>query len=150
MDWLRLSSWHYAIRLPCDVLLQGQAAIRRWGTVSPFRRSLPHSQCGVVGRWHSPLQSSFGDRFRCQGFLGSCHRRTAHFTNPLYALRFQIEELFLDSKSGAFELTVQGYAHRFPRAVVFGSGSGFALCHNSRDGRTAGWRQQVDPTGDVA
>jgi len=23
MDWLRLSSWHYAIRLPCDVLLQG-------------------------------------------------------------------------------------------------------------------------------
>jgi len=27
-----------------------------------------------------------------------------------YALRFQIEELFLDSKSGAFELTVQGYA----------------------------------------
>jgi len=37
--------------------------------------------------------------------LGSCHRRTAHFTNPLAALRFQIEKLFLDSKSGAFELT---------------------------------------------
>jgi len=28
MDWLRLSSWH-AIRLPCDVLLQGQAIRQR-------------------------------------------------------------------------------------------------------------------------
>jgi len=23
MKWLRSSSWHYAVRLPCDVLLQG-------------------------------------------------------------------------------------------------------------------------------
>jgi len=52
MDWLRLSSWHYAIRLPCDAVAGGKPlSDNDRGTVSPFRRSLPHSQCGVVGRW---------------------------------------------------------------------------------------------------
>jgi len=145
MDWLRLSSWHYAIRLPCDVLLQGPLSDNDRGTVSPFRK-LASFAMWVVGRWHSPLQSSFGDRFRCQGFLGSC-QTNAHFTNPLAICR-GFEELFLDSKSGAFELTDSRLRPPIPRAVVFGSG-GFALCHNSRDGRTTG-RRPVDPTGDVA
>jgi len=95
-----------------------------------------------------PLQSSFGDRFRCQGFLGSCHRRTTLQTLWQYALRFQIEELF-DSKSGAFELTVQGYAHRFERLYLVAA---VALLYATTQGmavQLAGC-QQVDPTGDVA
>jgi len=65
-----------------------------------------------------------------------------------YALRFQIEELFLDSKSGAFELTVQATPDSLERLYLVAA---VALLYATTQGMAAGrWRQQVDPTGDVA
>jgi len=67
-----------------------------------------------------------------------------------YALRFQIEELFLDSKSGAFELTDLRSTDSLERLYLVAA---VALLYATTQGmavQLAGWRQQVDPTGDVA
>jgi Transposase DDE domain len=52
MDWLERNPWHYCIRLPCDVMLQG---VRRFATVTqslypPWERrdSITMSACGSM------------------------------------------------------------------------------------------------------
>jgi len=54
-----------------------------------------------------------------------------------YALRFQIEE-FLDSKSGAFELTDSRLRSTDSLERLYLVAAVALLCHNSRDGRTTG------------
>jgi len=53
MGWLRNSQWHYAIRLPVDVLLHGSGIPDSWLAVSAAqgRRSLPNLISRFVGRW---------------------------------------------------------------------------------------------------
>jgi hypothetical protein len=107
MQWVRSSGWHYCLRLPCDVLLQG---LRRYpiavGSLYPplgearFYRN--------VGLWQDGIH-------RCNLVLATvkgAKESWAVITDEpptlqtlwQYALRFRVEELFLDSKSGAFEL----------------------------------------------
>ena len=107
MAWLRSSRWHYCLRLPCDVLLHGP---RRYPT--------------TVGSMYPPLGEArlyrhvglWLDGFhRCNLVLATVKGAKESWavvtdepptlqTLWQYALRFRVEELFLDSKSGAFEL----------------------------------------------
>jgi len=107
MDWLRLSSWHYAIRLPCDVLLQASRYPTTIGALYP--RLGEACLIRNVGLWADGTH-------RCNLVLATVSGAKDSWavatdepptlqTLWQYALRFQIEELFLDSKSGAFELT---------------------------------------------
>lgn len=120
MGWLRASRWHYCLRLPSDVLLHGA---RRYpiavGSMYPplgearFYRN--------VGLWQDGIH-------RCNVVLASvkgAKEPWAVITDEpptlqtlwQYALRFRVEELFLDSKSGAFE------ERRFAFALTRGSGT---------------------------
>jgi len=107
MGWLRNSRWHYCLRLPCDVLLHGP---RRYpttvGTLYP-----PLGQARLyrhVGLWldgvhccHLVLATVKGAK---ESWAVITNESPTLQTLWQYALRFQVEELFLDSKSGAFEL----------------------------------------------
>lgn len=150
MDWLRLSSWHYAIRLPCDVLLQG--ASRYPTTVGALYPRLGEA-CLIrnVGLWADGTH-------RCNLVLATVSGAKDSWavatdepptlqTLWQYALRFQIEELFLDSKSGAFELTdsrlrstdsLERLYLVAAVALLYATTQGMAV-------QLAGWRQQVDP-----
>lgn len=150
MTWLRTSGWHYCLRLPCDVLLHG---LRRYpiavGCVYP-----PLGQARLyrnVGLWQDGIH-------RCNLVLATVRgakESWAVMTDEAptlqtlwqYALRFQVEELFLDSKSGAFELEdsrlrSQDALERLylvaAIAILYATTQGMAV-------QIAGLRQQVDP-----
>ena len=150
MGWLRASRWHYCLRLPSDVLLHGA---RRYpiavGSMYPplgearFYRN--------VGLWQDGIH-------RCNVVLASVKGAKEPWAvitdeHPTlqtlwqYALRFRVEELFLDSKSGAFELedsrlrSVEALERLYLVAAV-------ALLYATTQGmaiQIAGLRQQVDP-----
>lgn len=150
MGWLRSSQWHYCLRLPCDVLLHGS---RRYPT--------------TVGSLYPPLGEA---RFsRNVGLWGDGEHRAnlvlatvkgakdswAVVTDEpptlqtlwQYALRFRVEELFLDSKSGAFELEESRLrsAAALERLYLVAA---IALLYATTQGmavQVAGFRQQVDP-----
>jgi hypothetical protein len=107
MGWLRSSRWHYCLRLPCDVLLHG---VRRYPTLvgSLYPRLGEARLYRHVGLWLDGVH-------RCNLVLATvkgAKESWAVITDETptlqtlwqYALRFRVEELFLDSKSGAFEL----------------------------------------------
>ena len=150
MKWLRHSPWHYAVRLPCDVLLQGASRYPR-----------------TVGSLYPPLSEACLYRqialwadgaHRCNLVLATVPGAkdswaVATDENPSlqtlwdYALRFCVEELFLDSKSGAFELadsrlrSTDALERLYLVAAV-------ALLYATTQGiavQLAGLRQQVDP-----
>jgi Transposase DDE domain len=107
MAWLKSTDWHYALRLKCDVLLHG----------------VNHSTV-MVGKLYPPLNEA--KFFTNVGLWTDGKHRTnlvmatvvgakeswAVITDEVpslqtlaqYGLRFRVEELFLDSKSGAFQL----------------------------------------------
>lgn len=107
MKWLRTSQWHYCLRLPGDVLIHTS---RRYpigvGALYPplgEARLYEH-----VGLW-------LDGEHRCNLVLATVQGTKESWavitdeppslqTLWQYALRFRVEELFLDSKSGAFEL----------------------------------------------
>ena len=150
MSWLQQSRWHYCLRIPCDVVLHGP---RR----CPMEvRSLWPSKSEAVlyrnvGLWDDGL-------YRCNLVLANIKgvkEPWAVMTNEppslntlwQYALRFCIEELFLDSKSGAFELEESRIrsAAALERlylvaavALLYGTTQGMA-------GKLEGLREQVDP-----
>lgn len=150
MRWLPTSRWHYCLRLPSDVLLHG-----------------PRRDPTMVGSMYPPLGPA--RLYRHVGlWLDGVHRSNlvlatvkgakepwAVVTNEApslqtlwqYALRFQVEELFLDSKSGSFKLEESRLrsAAALERlylvaalAILYATTQGMAV-------QTAGWRQQVDP-----
>jgi len=150
MRWLRSSRWHYSVRLPCDVLLQG---LRRYptpvGSLYP-----PKGEARLyrnVGLW-----SDGGHRCNLvlATVVGAKDSWAVVTDEPptlqtlwQYALRFRVEELFLDSKSGAFELEESRL--RSPVALerlylvaaialLYGTTQGMAV-------QLEGLRQQVDP-----
>ncbi|XGV94807.1 MAG: transposase [Leptolyngbya sp. BL-A-14] len=107
IEWLQASRWHYCLRLPCDVLLHGASKYPRM--VSSFYPPL-----GEARLYHQVRLWADGVH-RCNLVLATvkgAKESWAVVTNEppslqtlwQYALRFQVEELFLDSKSGAFEL----------------------------------------------
>jgi len=97
-----------------------------------------------------PLQSSFGDRFRCQGFWAVATDDPPTLqTLWQYALRFQIEN-FLTANQRAFERISRLANRSLERLYLVAA---VALLYATTQGmavQLAGWRQQVDPTGDVA
>jgi Transposase DDE domain len=150
MKWLRQSRWHYGLRLPCDVLIHTQRRYPlRVGTLYP-----PLGEARLyqnVGLW-------LDGEHRCNLVLATvagAKDSWAVVTDETptlqtlwqYALRFRVEELFLDSKSGAFQLEDSRLrsAAALERlylvaaiALLFATTQGMAV-------QLAGLRQQVDP-----
>lgn len=148
--WLRTSQWHYGLRLSCDVLLHGP---RRYPTtVGSMYPSLGQARLyRNVGLWLDGVQ-------RCNLVLATVKGAKESWAvvtdeSPTlqtlwqYALRFRVEELFLDSKSGAFELEESRLrsAAALERlylvaaiAILYATTQGMAV-------QIAGLRQQVDP-----
>jgi hypothetical protein len=150
MQWLRQSGWHYCLRLPCDVFVH--TTRRDPGMVGTLYPPLGEARLYEnVGLWLDGVH-------RCNLVLATVRgakESWAVMTDELptlqtlwqYALRFQVEELFLDSKSGAFQLEASRLrsAAALERlylvaaiALLFATTQGMAV-------QLAGLRQQVDP-----
>ena len=150
MSWLQQSRWHYCLRIPCDVLLHGPRRCPR-----EVRRLWPAKGEAVlyrnVGLWDD-------GRYRCNLVLANIRgvkEPWAVITDESptlqtlwqYALRFRVEELFLDSKSGAFELEESKIrcADALERLYLVAA---VALLYSTTHGMAVqieGLREQVDP-----
>jgi hypothetical protein len=150
MQWLRQSHWHYALRLPCDVFVHTtQRYPLMVGTLYP-----PLGEARLyknVGLW-------LDGEHRCNLVIAPVQGAKESWavvtdeppslqTLWQYALRFRVEELFWDSKSGAFELEDSRLrsAAALERlylvaaiALLFATTQAMAV-------QLAGLRQQVDP-----
>lgn len=150
IGWLRSSSWHYAIRLPCDVLLHRTSRyVRTVGSLyPPLGEACLYRQVGLwadgVHRTNLVLATVKGAK---DSWAVITDESPSLQTLWQYALRFRVEELFLDSKSGAFELEDSclrstGALERLylvaAIALLYGTAQGMAV-------QLAGLRQQVDP-----
>lgn len=133
LSWLQASSWHYCIRIPCDTRLHG---IRRYPVevTSIYPKKGEAAFYRHVGLWQDGY-------YRCNLVVAYPKGVKEHWAvitdeSPTlqtlwqYALRFRVEELFLDSKSGMFE------ERRFSSSVgwiawafVFGCCPSFTLLH---------------------
>lgn len=150
MRWLQASRWHYCLRLPCDVLLHGASKYPSVvGTLYP-----------AVGeaRLYRQVRLWADGVYRCNLVLATVKGAKESWavvtdeppslqTLWQYALRFQIEELFLDSKSGAFELEDSRLRseNALERLYLVAA---LALLYATTQGisvQIAGLRQQVDP-----
>lgn len=107
MAWLKLTSWHYALRLKCDVQLQG---VKRY-SVTVGKLYPPVNQAKLltnVGLWADGLHRVNLVLATVKGAKDSWAVITDEVPNLQtlrhYGFRFCVEELFLDSKSGAFGL----------------------------------------------
>lgn len=150
MHWLRRSRWHYCLRLPCDVLVQG---VRRYPTqlaslYPPVgeARLCRNVRLWVDGEHHCNLVLATVKGAKDAWGVITDEPPTLQILWQ-YALRFRVEELFLDSKSGAFEL--ENSRLRSPAAlerlyliaaiaILYATTQGMAV-------QRAGLRQQVDP-----
>jgi hypothetical protein len=150
ISWLQASGWHYCLRVPSDVYLHG---VRRYPTqvVSVYPKKGEAAFYRNVGLWQDGCH-------RCNLVVASpqgVKEPWAVITNEpptlqtlwQYALRFQVEELFLDSKSGAFELADSHLrcATALERLYLVAA---VALLYSTTQGmavQIAGWRQLVDP-----
>ena len=121
MTWLESTDWHYALRLKCDVLLHGVnrhpiEAVRLYPPVNQaillaraFRGKLPpKTSLKNVGLWADGTHRANLVLATVKGAKDSWAVITDEVpslqTLSHYSSRFCVEELFLDSKSGAFGL----------------------------------------------
>jgi hypothetical protein len=150
MVWLRNSQWHYAIRLPCDVLLHGTSRYPRTvgSLYPPLGEACLYRQVGLwvdgTHRCNLVVATVKGAK---DSWAVITDEAPSLQTLWQYALRFRVEELFLDSKSGAFELedvhlrSTDALERLYLVAAV-------ALLYATTQGmavQLAGLRQQVDP-----
>ena len=150
MSWLQASYWHYCLRVPCDVLLHGP---RRYPT--EVRYLWPPKGEAIFYRNVSLWQDGSHQCNIVLATVKGVKEPWAVITDEpptlqtlwRYALRFRVEELFLDSKSGAFELEDSRIrcAVALERlylvaaiALLYGTTTGLAV-------QLEGFRQQVDP-----
>jgi Transposase DDE domain len=107
INWLQNSGWHYCLRLPCDVTLHGarRHPIELKYLYPPKSEAVFYHH---VGLW-------LDGELRCNIVLANVRgvkepwavitdEEPSLQTLWQYGLRFRVEELFLDSKSGAFLL----------------------------------------------
>lgn len=150
MEWLQASRWHYCLRLPCDVLVHG---------VSKYP-SLVGTLYPPVGeaRLYRQVRLWVDGRYCCNLVLATvkgAQESWAVITDESpslqtlwqYALRFRVEELFLDSKSGAFELEDSRLRCESALERLY-LVAALALLYATTQGMSvqiAGLRQQVDP-----
>lgn len=150
LEWLNASGWHWCIRLPSDVRLQGVARFSR--TVAQIYPRMSEAVFYQnVGLWEDGIQ-------RCNLVLANpvgvdepwavaTDESPSLQTLWQYGLRFRIEELLLDSKSGALQLedTRLREASQLERLYLVAA---VALLYSTLMGITVqveGLRQQVDP-----
>ncbi|MGB5635005.1 MAG: transposase [Waterburya sp.] len=107
MSWLQDISWHYCLRVPCDVTLHGP---RR----HPIEVMYLWPAKGEAVLYHNVGLWLDGE-YHCNIVLANVKgvkepwavitdEEPSLQTLWQYGLRFRVEELFLDSKSGAFKL----------------------------------------------
>lgn len=150
MRWLRSSQWHYCLRLPCDVLLHGS---RRYPTIvgslyPPLGQARLYRNVGLwldgVHRCNLVLATVKGAK---ESWAVITDETPTLQTLWQYALRFRVEELFLDSKSGAFELEDSRLRSEAALERLY-LVAAIALLYATTQGmavQVAGLRQQVDP-----
>lgn len=150
MSWLQDISWHYCLRLPCDVNLHGP---RR----HPIELMYLWPAKGEAVFYHNVGLWLDGE-CRCNIVLANVKgvkepwavitdEEPSLQTLWQYGLRFRVEELFLDSKSGAFELeesrirdskSLERLYLVVALAILFATSQGMAV-------QIEGLRAQVDP-----
>ena len=150
INWLQNSSWHYCLRLPCDVIIHGarRHPIELKYLYPPKSEAILYHH---VGLW---LDGKCKSNFVLANLKG-VKEPWAVITDEeptlqtlwQYGMRFRIEELFLDSKSGAFELEESKI--RQPQALerlylVVALALLFATAHGMVV-QLNGLRQRVDP-----
>ncbi|MGV2828184.1 transposase [Myxosarcina sp. GI1(2024)] len=150
VNWLQDSKWHYCLRLPCDVILHG---VRKHPIELKYLCP-PKAQavlCHDVGLW-------LDGKYRCNVVLANVKgvkEPWAMITdeNPSlqtlwqYGLRFRVEELFLDSQSGVFQLEDSKIRHAKALErlyLIVALALLFATCHGITL-QLKGLRTQVDP-----
>jgi hypothetical protein len=150
LSWLQKSNWHYCIRIPCNTYLHG---VRRYPTeassIYPNRGEAVFYR--NVGLWQDGL-------IRCNLVVAYPEAVSEHWavvtdeapslqTLHEYALRFCVEELFLDSKSGAFELEDSRLRNAKSLFILYLIAA-LALLYSTTQGmavQIAGLRSIVDP-----
>lgn len=150
MEWLHSSKWHYCLRLPCDVVLHGprRDPIAVGSLYPPLGQARFYRNVGLwqdgIHRSHLVLATVKGAK---QSWAVITDEAPSLQTLWQYALRFRVEELFLDSKSGAFELEDSRMRSEAALerlylvaaiAILYATTQGMAV-------QIAGLRQQVDP-----
>jgi Transposase DDE domain len=150
LSWLQASNWHYCIRIPCNTYLHG---VRRY----PTEASSIYPNKGEAAFYRNVRLWQDG-LIRCNLVVAYPEGVSEHWavitdepptlkTLHEYALRFCVEELFLDSKSGAFELEDSRLrnAKSLERLYLIAA---LALLYSTTQGmavQVAGLRQHVDP-----
>jgi hypothetical protein len=150
MSWLENSNWHYCLRLPCDVILHGarKHPIELKYLYPPKSEAILYHH---VGLW-------LDGKHRCNLVLANVKgvkepwavitdEEPSLQTLWQYGLRFRVEELFLDSKSGVFQL--ESSKIREAKALerlylVIALALLFATCQGMAV-QLKGLRTQVDP-----
>ena len=167
IQWLQESSWHYSLRLPCDVMIHGarRHPIELKYLVPPVSEAVlfhhvglwsdgkylcnlvlanvrgVKESWGVRGRMLSSPSYGRSARMRCTDEEPSLN------TLWQYGMRFRVEQLFLDSKSGVFQLeesrirTAKALARLYlivALALLFATVHGMTI-------QVQGLRRQVDP-----
>ena len=150
MGWLKLTDWHYALRLKCDVLLHG---VNRH-PIEVGKLYPPMNQAKLfknVGLWADGLHRANLVLATVKGAKDAwaviTDEEPSLQTLRHYSSRFCVEELFLDSKSGAFELEDSRLRHTeaLKRLYLIAA---VALLYATTTGMTvqiAGLRTTVDP-----
>jgi Transposase DDE domain len=151
IDWLKESPWHYALRLKSDVLIQ--ADVHPYPVaVGKLAPPVNEAKCYQnVRLWADGLHCSNLVLATVKGAKDSwaviTDEKATIQTLWHYGLRFQLEEMFLDSKSGVFQL--EDSRVRSPEqlsrlylivalSLLFGTLNGMAV-------HCSGLRRQVDP-----
>jgi hypothetical protein len=150
MAWLHQSPWHYALRLKSDVPIQGVCP-----TPVPVSRLVPPlNEASIYRQVRLWTDGAHVTNLIVATARGAKEPWTV-ITNETptlntlwqYGLRFRIEELFLDSKSGAFQLaqsdvrSTEGLERLYlvaALALLMATTQGMAV-------QFAGLRSQVDP-----
>jgi hypothetical protein len=114
MAWLKLTDWHYALRLKCDVLVHGanRHPIEVGKLYPPMNQAKLFTN---VGLWADGLHRANLVLATVKGAKDSWAVITDEVPSLQtlwnYSSRFCVEELFLDSKSGAFGLADSRLRH---------------------------------------
>lgn len=150
VNWLQNSSWHYCLRLPCDVTLHG---VRK----HPIELKYLWPKKAEAVLYHNVGLWLDGEH-RCNIVLANVRGVKEPWAvitdeNPSlqtlwqYGLRFRVEELFLDSKSGVFQLEDSKIRHAKALErlyLIVALALLFATCHGMTL-QLKGLRTQVDP-----
>jgi hypothetical protein len=150
MSYLQSCRWHYCLRLPCDVPLHGP----RRHPIEVMYLWPPKGEARLYTQVRLWSDGQYGCNLVLANVRGAKEPWAVITDEPpslktlsQYALRFRVEELFLDSKSGAFELEDSGIrsAPALERlylvaaiAILYATIQGMAV-------QIEGLRTQVDP-----